>query len=187
MLDYLNYKLRMLEKRDLETVLAWRNLDRIRMNMYTDHLITMEEHQAWFKGLKGSNKNITLLFEFMDEPIGVMSYNEMDHQNNNCKWGFYLGKENLQKGTGMVLGYMGLRYAFEILNVRKLSGEVFDFNIASYKFHKKLNFIEEGRLLKHIFKQNKYRDVVLFAQFKEDWDQNKEYLEKELQRKFGEI
>ncbi|TCS83308.1 UDP-4-amino-4,6-dideoxy-N-acetyl-beta-L-altrosamine N-acetyltransferase [Tepidibacillus fermentans] len=187
MLIYRNYKLRPIEEEDLEMVLNWRNSERIRMNMYTDHLITMEEHRAWFQRLKEDNRNLTFIFEYMDEPVGVMNFNRIDNHNRNCTWGFYLGKENLLKGTGLALGYLGLKYAFENLNIRKLSGEVFGFNIASYNFHKKLHFKEEGRLLKHIKKNGQYEDIILFAQFEEDWKKNRILIEADLQSKLSTI
>jgi len=40
--------LRPIEEGDLATVLEWRNSERIRANMYTDHLISREEHRAGF-------------------------------------------------------------------------------------------------------------------------------------------
>ena len=32
-----------------ETIRSWRNLPEIRKYMYTDHVITPEEHDAWFQ------------------------------------------------------------------------------------------------------------------------------------------
>jgi len=182
-----NYRLRLIEEQDLNKVLEWRNSDRIRMNMYTDHLISLEEHRAWFTRLKNNKKNISLVFEYKNEPVGVMNFTGIDEQNKKCTWGFYLGEENLPKGTGLALGYFGLQYAFEKMNIRKLSGEVFGFNTASYHFHKKLQFVEEGRLIQHIFKNNKYEDIILFAQFQEDWANNIKVIESELESKLSNV
>ena len=43
--------LRMLEYRDLDLVLQWRNTDRIRKNMFSDHIISVDEHYQWFSSL----------------------------------------------------------------------------------------------------------------------------------------
>lgn len=46
---------------DIDTVLRWRNLEHIRANMYTDQIITPEEHRQWFSDVL-SKKMPNILF-----------------------------------------------------------------------------------------------------------------------------
>lgn len=180
MICYNNYRLRRIEERDLEKVLKWRNSERIRSNMYNDHIITIDEHIAWYKRVEQESNNSYMIFELCEHPVGVVNFTNLDKVNRKCLWGFYLGEENVPCGTGMIMGHLGLTYAFSNLKVRKVCGEVFAFNLSSINFHKRLGFVEEGRLVKHVLKNGRYEDIILFALFEEDW-------EKMVNKKFKDI
>jgi len=172
------YTLRPIEEKDLDTVLRWRNSDRIRENMYTDHEISMNEHRVWFDRIRKEAVPLFLVFEYQVKPIGVINVTQIDRRNNKCYWGFYIGDPEAPLGSGTALGYFGLNYIFEVLKVRKLCAEAFAFNSASLKFHKRLGFIEEGRLVQHILRNGRYEDIVSFALFKEDWFRHRSGVEK---------
>jgi RimJ/RimL family protein N-acetyltransferase len=40
---------------------------------------------------------------------------------------------------------------------------VYDYNSASVSLHRKLGFVEEGRLRRHIFLGGEYHDVLIFG------------------------
>jgi len=172
-----DYHLRPIEETDLSMVLRWRNSARIRENMYTDHEISMDEHRAWFDRLRKESEPLFLIFEFRGKPIGVVHVTQIDRHNNRSYWGFYIGDPEATRGSGTALGYFGLNYIFEVLKIRKLCAEAFAFNSASLKFHKRLGFIEEGRMVKHVLKNGRYEDIVSFALFKEDWIRHRRRIE----------
>ena len=70
-----------------------------------------------------------------------------------------------------------MNYIFEVMKIRKLCAEAFAFNSASVNFHKRLGFIEEGRLVKHILKNGRYEDIISFALFEEDWVRHRSRVE----------
>ena len=162
-------RLRPIEWDDLEKILKWRNSERIRANMYTDHIISLEEHRAWFERSKLQTTSVYLVFDVQDQPAGLVYFTDIDKNNSKSHWGFYLGEENIPRGSGTVMGVLGLDYAFTQLKIRKLCGEAFAFNDASIRFHKRLGFSEEGRFIKHVLRRGVYEDVVSFALFREDW------------------
>jgi len=162
---------------DLDRVLQWRNSDRIRWNMFSDHIISEEEHRLWFKQLI-KEQNVYLVFQFNDRPAGLVYFTDIDRHNNKCFWGFYLGETGLPKGTGLLMGYLGLEFVFNDLKIRKLCSEVFAFNSTSIKYHKKLGFVEEGLLVKHREKGGQYVDTVIFSLFSGIWEVNKKDVEK---------
>lgn len=167
--------LRKLKEDDLELVLIWRNKEEIRKNMYTDHVISMDEHTTWFKRVKNVPTNKHMIFTYKEKPMGVVNITQIDHENSKCYWGFYLGYVGATQwsGGGLAMGYCGLKYIFEVLSIRKLCSEVFTFNIASVQYHKKLGFIEEGCLKKHILKHGIFQDILCLALFKDNWLDNK--------------
>lgn len=173
-------RLRPITEADLEKVLQWRNSDRIRANMYTDHLISMSEHRAWFKDLRSKAPSTFMIFEYKQKPAGTISVSQSDHKNSKCAWGFYLGESDLPRGCGTVMGYLGLNYIFDELKYRKVCGEVFAFNLESIRFHRKLGFVKEGRFIKHILKNGRYEDIVFMALFSESWMKRKKELESDI-------
>lgn len=162
-------RLRPLEEQDLDRILLWRNSERIRQSMLSDHLISRDEHRDWFKNINW-NRNIYLIFEFKHNPAGMVYFNNIDRNNKNCWWGFYLGKSNLPRGTGLLMAYLGLQYVFIEVGLKKICSEALSSNPISIYFHKKLGFAEEGRLIQQMKKRENYIDVVILALFKEKWE-----------------
>ena len=168
-----DYQLRPLQESDLEMVLSWRNSERVRANMYTDHIISLEEHQTWFKKIKDEPTVDYLICEFQNHPIGLVYFTNVDKNNNKCYWGFYLGETATPLGGGGALGFISMEYIFELVDFRKVCSEVLSFNNKSLKLHKKFSFQEEGCFKKHIYKNLEYQDVICLALFQENWLQNK--------------
>lgn len=166
------FKLRPIIEGDLRKVLEWRNSLRIRANMYTDHIISVEEHRAWLEGLKEREDVVYLVFELKDQPVGMVYFTEIDNKKDNAIFGFYLGETDLPRGTGTIMGILGLGYAFRELGLRKLCSETFAFNQSAVNFLKRLGFSKEGRFKKHVLKNGKYEDVFSFAILRENWEDN---------------
>lgn len=177
MLKRAECSLRPVESGDLEKILEWRNSERISANMYGDHVITLEEHRAWFEKSRLQTGSLYLVFELQNRPVGLVYFTDIDKVNGRSYWGFYLGEADLPRGSGTALGVLGLGYAFTKLNIRKLCGEAFAFNEASIRFHKKFGFAEEGRFVRHVLKRGVYEDVVSFALFQDDWHNERQALD----------
>ncbi|AEG59496.1 UDP-4-amino-4,6-dideoxy-N-acetyl-beta-L-altrosamine N-acetyltransferase [Desulforamulus ruminis] len=170
------YRLRPMKEKDLEKVLGWRNSERIRSNMFSSHIITLDEHRAWFKSLTQKKKDIYMIFERENLPLGVVYFTNINFINNTCNWGFYLGEENLPKGTGLIMGYLGINYAFEDLKMNLLSGEVLSFNIPSINYHKKLGFVKKNSSKSKILREGRYYEVTCFDISKNRWEFEKRKL-----------
>ena len=183
MIQIEEYNLSNFEKSDLELILRWRNSDHIRKFMYQDHIISVEEHQAWYKKVENDDTKIYLIFQHKNQPAGLVNFTEIDRVNSNCKWGFYLGASNIPRGSGTVMGYYAMNYIFGQMGMRKVSGEILDFNEPSRKFFSRLGFVEEGIKRRHILRNDKYIDVYLFSLLADEWSETKKSkLEKMLNR-----
>lgn len=171
--------IRLIEARDLPLVLAWRNSDRIRRQMFSEHIITMEEHCRWFNSLDPTRQR-NLLFSFQDNPAGVVNLTGIDCDNQRCSWGFYVGSTDVPRGTGLLMGVLALDYAFERLGVRKICSEALVSNQASCSYHQKLGFTTEGLLKAHIKKGMDFVDVKVFALFEDHWQNHRRDLLEQL-------
>ncbi len=78
--------------------------------------------------------------------------------------------------------YIAIQYIFENINIQKICCEVFNFNTATIKLHKKFGFREEGYFYNHILKNGNYEDIVFLSLFKVEWSDLNKKIEKKLFR-----
>lgn len=183
MLIYGKCSFRKLKKEDLERVLKWRNSDRVRENMYTDRLITLDEHQAWFERMEELQTSQHFIFEYCGIPLGIVNITQIDSYNQKCSWGFYIGEVTAPPKSGLAMGYFAINYIFEELNIRKICAEAFAFNKASICYHQRLGFETEGIMREHVIKKQCFEDIMCFALFNNQWQTHKLSIYKE---SFGE-
>lgn len=162
----------------IKLIYNWRNQQFIREVMYNSELIKWENHLNWFHSVLTNNQKYLKILYYNNIPYGLANFQMTNANANVGEWGFYIGEKESPKGMGTVLAYKMLEFLFEELNVRKVCAEVIDFNETSLHFHKKVGFIQEGVLRKHILKNNRYSDVYVFSIFKEEWLKRKIELEK---------
>lgn len=160
---------RVVTDQDSELLFVWQNSSRVRAARHHDNEISRDDHDRWFRGLSGSRNAIYLIVECEKRPFGVVNYREIDRENSNAQWGFFLGSDSEPSGAGTVLCFCGLDYGFKVLGFRKVSSEVISTNEKSLRLHTKFGFSQEGRLSAHVRKAGSYRDVLVFALFAHDW------------------
>ncbi|MCY8808321.1 UDP-4-amino-4,6-dideoxy-N-acetyl-beta-L-altrosamine N-acetyltransferase [Bacillus atrophaeus] len=163
------YSLRTLKEKDLDTVLRWRNDDRIRKSMYHDQMINEKQHHHWFKKINSSKTEHYFIFTIDHKDTGFVSFKDVDDKNNHCYWGFYIGEAESPKGSGSVMGFLALEWAFQQLEVEKVYGEVLLNNEKSLSFHQTFGFRKEGHFRNHIVRNHKYLDVIRYGLLKEEW------------------
>lgn len=161
-------KLRPMLEKDLGKVLSWRNKDSVRKNMYTSHVITMEEHRSWW--VKQSNLRSTrLLIAALDGlDVGVVTFSDYSGEGGLATWAFYAGDVDL-KGIGSMMEAAALEYAFNELKVRKLECEVLDFNMSVVRLHMKHGFRIEGISRSGYQRGENICDIYRLGLLNKDW------------------
>ncbi|MQL51451.1 UDP-4-amino-4,6-dideoxy-N-acetyl-beta-L-altrosamine N-acetyltransferase [Desulfofundulus thermobenzoicus] len=164
-------RLQTITENDLELIRKWRNQDEIRNFMYTNHIISPEEHRKWYE--KISNDPSVKYWIFSNDgkmKNGLVCLYNIDAKNKSAFWGFYVGDlQTKGKGIGSRVEFTILDHVFLVMDLNKLNCEVLSFNEVALNLHKKFGFEEEGYFKKHIFRDNKYFDVIRLAMLKEDW------------------
>jgi RimJ/RimL family protein N-acetyltransferase len=88
-------------------------------------------------------------------------------------------KEYWGKGYGTEAKMLLLDYAFNVLNLRKITSGVIAFNERSYNYSMRCGYKREGILKSHIYRDGKYWDVYQLAVFKGRFNNvHKKWLEK---------
>jgi len=134
--------LRLMEEADLPTALEWRNSPRVRDHMFTRHVISMEEHRAWFESLTDDvTRKWYVHLDAVGLMDGVVGFSEIDPEGRSASWGFYTGND-AAPGTGLALGIDALNEAFGPLHLEALLASVLANNDRSHNFHRRLGFTE---------------------------------------------
>ncbi|MDH3892461.1 MAG: UDP-4-amino-4,6-dideoxy-N-acetyl-beta-L-altrosamine N-acetyltransferase [candidate division Zixibacteria bacterium] len=164
-----DYKLRRLREDDLPTVLTWRNSQRIRANMYTDHIITNHEHRDWYRQTANDDHSRYPIIEYKGQPMGLSYFTNIDRVNGTCMWGFYVGDEEAPRGTGTVLGFLSMNFIFVREQLREVGGEALAFNVPSQKLFNRLGFSNNGCRSKPVVKNGSDTEVIMFSLQRNQW------------------
>ena len=87
-LSKMNCSLRLFQDADLPMVLQWRNAEEVRNNMYTHHVISAEEHLAWWEAQKSNPKTRLLICEIDGVPSGVVTFTNYTGPKGTASWAF---------------------------------------------------------------------------------------------------
>ncbi len=105
-----------------------------------------------------------------EEIIGFITLRNINLINGTAKMTTFIGAEqNLGKGVGREAHELMLQYAFNTLNLRKISAAIFAFNKRSIRCLEKSGFRREGVLEREYFVNGEFHDDILFRLFREEW------------------
>ncbi len=162
--------LRPLERQDGERVRSWRNTPEVSRYMYTDHVITAEEHGAWLEAaLTASDRRIWIV-EHRGAPVGLATLDAPTTAARRGEWAYYLADPAVRgQGVGACVEFLVIDYAFAVLGLNKLWCEVLAENEAVWRLHLGFGFLEEARLRQHVWKNGRFQDVLGLGLLAEDW------------------
>jgi UDP-4-amino-4,6-dideoxy-N-acetyl-beta-L-altrosamine N-acetyltransferase len=169
--------LRLIEDCTLEQQKEIRNIRNqisVRESMYSDHLISSEEHINWIKSMTTNEKNIVfVILSYAKKVLGVVSLQNYEVKQKKSSWAFYLD-EDVRGGLGAFIEFNFLDFSFIELGLEKLNCEVIESNEPVIKLHKKFYFLEEGLRRSEVIKNHNRVGVILLGLLKEEWLSNRE-------------
>ena len=174
------FQIKPISYKDLNTILKWRNSKNIKSTMYTEHQITWEEHTKWYQKITSDPKEMVFVFYHKDRPLGVVNFSDINKLHSRCYWGFYIGEESAPQGSGTIMGVLALNKIFKEIGLHKVCAEVIASNNRSYRYHQKLGFEPEGRLVDHVCKNDQYEEVIPMGLFSNRWEIKKHEILKQL-------
>jgi diamine N-acetyltransferase len=142
-------RLRLIEERDLETTLSWRNRDDARIWFKTSDPIPLESHKAWFQRYFEKDDDFLFIVEVPGHParpIGQVAVYDIDWIARNAEVGRFLvapddgGKGYMARACQALIDYcsdrLGLDYVFL---------EVLERNERARRLYERSGFSEEDR------------------------------------------
>jgi UDP-4-amino-4,6-dideoxy-N-acetyl-beta-L-altrosamine N-acetyltransferase len=164
-------KLINLREKDIYQIMEWRMLPEVTKYMYTDPKLTKESQIEWYKNISKSDNFKYWIIEFQNNKIGVLNLYDIDRHNKRCFWAYYIADSSYRgKGIGRNLECNIYDYVFHSLYFNKLCCDVLEENDKVVKIHQKFGSKIEGIFKQHIFKNDKFHNIVRMAILRKDWD-----------------
>ncbi|MCR5796743.1 MAG: UDP-4-amino-4,6-dideoxy-N-acetyl-beta-L-altrosamine N-acetyltransferase [Eubacterium sp.] len=132
----MNISLRDIRGDDLEMIMKWRMDPDITRYMNTNPKLTLEGQRKWLASLESNSKVKYWLIEKDLRPIGVINMADIDYDNKNSSWGYYIGEKDARSLKLAISLEMSLYdYVFDVLGFEELHNEVFSLNSGVVKLH----------------------------------------------------
>jgi len=136
--------------------------------MYTSHEIGLEEHRQWFARMMIDAQCEYFIFELNDSPCAVCALTDLNMEQKVSFWAAYMAPD-AAPGTGALMEFYFLDYAFDERGLRKLCGEVLATNSNVLSLHKSFGFATEGVFVDQHFDGADYIDVHRVSLFANQW------------------
>jgi len=168
--------LRAIEPDDYLVSYKWRN-DHELMKGITGmpRFISQETERKWvMKAIEENETGCALRLAICTKEdhklIGYISLLEIDNHNKTCSVSSLIGDKNYH-GSGIIgeARLLLFRYAFFELGMNRISAKVLVDNVASIKACEKFGYVREGILRQAVFRNGKYRDVVIYSMLKSEF------------------
>jgi RimJ/RimL family protein N-acetyltransferase len=105
-----------------------------------------------------------------DQLIGFIGLEGDFYPNGDAFVGIGIGeRECWGKGYGTDAMKIILRYAFQELNLRRVSLGTFEYNPRAIRSYEKAGFVHEGRLHKFLLREGRRWDLVFMGILREEW------------------
>lgn len=158
-----------LDDEDLEIIRSWRNNENIRKWMYNDEMIEKEEHANFIDSLRHKSKTGYWLVKRNKQYTGVLDITKIDFKNKNAYFGIYGNPEERIEGRGKILAKAMKELAFDKLKLHSIHLEAIEDNERAINFYEKIGFTKEGTLREFVFKDNKWKNVIVLGMTEDDY------------------
>ncbi|MBW8816493.1 MAG: UDP-4-amino-4,6-dideoxy-N-acetyl-beta-L-altrosamine N-acetyltransferase [Caulobacterales bacterium] len=155
---------------DSARLLAWRNMPEVSAWMYSDHLISPDEHARWFESALANPARRYWIIEMDGLPVGLANLADIDLVHRKCAWAYYLADPAVRgRGVGSFVEFWMIEHVFADLRLNKLWCEVLIGNEPVWKLHESYGFLREALFRAHVWKDGEPMDVVGLGLLAADW------------------
>lgn len=171
--------LRPIKEDDLEMIMNWRMSETVTKFMNTNPKLTIEGQKKWLASLEKNNKARNWIIDVDGVPAGLINLADIDWENGNTSWGYYIGEEKLRSLRLAISLEMSLYdYCFDVLGFKEVHNEVFKLNEGVWKLHVACGCRIEKEVPGEIEKEGVSYDIVHLSIEREEWlnlRENKKY------------
>jgi len=176
-------RLRFPEPGDHLQLVKWRN-DNLRY-FFSDEPVSLESHLDWYERVSHDASQRFFVIEFrgtyhlhqdssFPPPIGTIGLQNIDFRHRRAEYGrFLIAEEYRGKGYGKDALLTLLNFAFTMLGLHKVYGEILTRNSEAFDLCESLGFHRAGYLVDHVFKEGQFWNVTRVAVLTDTWESQK--------------
>jgi RimJ/RimL family protein N-acetyltransferase len=165
-------RLRPLNMADAEWVRGLRTSPTVMQAFQYRFPITDVQQQDFIRKLSESREQFYFVAEDPagGKPFGVCSLHQIDYRNQRAECGIFWDPE-MTGGeiAAFEAGFLIRDYAYSYLNVQKMCAELLPDNVRAVRFNEALGMKLEATRRRHLFYDGQFRDLALYAQFRDDF------------------
>ncbi|MBI5931694.1 MAG: GNAT family N-acetyltransferase [Chloroflexi bacterium] len=135
---------------------------------------SVELQKEWLEKVAGfkDDRVIRFAMENLDGvTVGWVTLHSLDQKNGTFSFGVAVYRDYRGHGYAVDAVRILLKYGFWEQRYQKCNSVCVHTNEASIRMHKKLGFIEEGKIRRNSFFNGTYHDDVLFGMTREEFDE----------------
>lgn len=171
--------LRKLTEDDTANIVRWRNSDSVRKNLFSQALLTEEQHMQYFMSIVQAGKCeqyiITVTENGEPNDIGTAFIKNIDRLNRKGEFGMFIGEKSAQgKGYALPVVKQMLEIAFSELKLHRVYLSVMADNIPAIKTYERAGFLREGCLTDDYLRRDAFVDVLVMGILENNWHKEKE-------------
>lgn len=113
--------------------------------------------------------SIDFIAKSSGETIGGASLYNIRWFNRNAYVSIFVDIDKQGRGYGKAILRSILKFAFEIMNLERITAEIYEYNEHSIKLFESSGFVVEGRLRKAKYMDGKYWDIIVYGLLKDEY------------------
>jgi RimJ/RimL family protein N-acetyltransferase len=167
-------RLTALTKEDIPTFIRWyQDVEFLRLfDSRPAYPKTAEELGKWLDELQKDERTFAFAVRPVDgeEMIGYVELDGVAWQHGVCGFGVGIGDPaNRGEGYGYEAGQLALAFAFDELNLHRITATVFSYNERSMALIEKLGFQREGAMREFLQRDGKRFDMFFYGLLRPEW------------------
>ncbi|MEW6299590.1 MAG: GNAT family protein [Thermodesulfobacteriota bacterium] len=169
--------LRALDREDAPLLVTWVNDPEVTRTLEVFYRPrTLQQQLDFIETIYKSEHDIVfgIALKGRDALIGVTGLHQIHFKERHAVFAIFIGeKSEWGKGYGTEATALVTGYAFETLNLNRVSLQVYEYNDRGIKAYEKVGFKREGVLRQEHYYAGRYWDTIAMAILKEEWEARK--------------
>ena len=169
---------------DMASLRQWRNDPEVTRWGYSNHVISEEEHSAWFDAMLVDASKLYWKIVVDGIAVGAIFLTSISDEGNQCNWGMYLADGDVRgKGVAQAACALSFRYAFNDLGVKVVNCEAFAQNEAAIGLYESVGYERTGVQAGAVKRGDEMLSVVTLELTRESWNKTESHVLQKLNEK----
>ncbi len=166
-----NIRLRPMQKSDIELKIKWFNDPQINKTLVITEKFELDKSLKWFdKAVKDQSRRDFMIETLDGELIGLTGLMHIDNVHNTAEIYLVIGEKSYWgKGVMLEAEELLIGWAFDNINLHKITAPALAENVASIITMKKLGFEIEGTLRQEKFLQDRRVDIIQLGLLRDEF------------------